>query len=395
MTLLLGTKNKTTLALALAGLMGATSAVAGLQQTDVTTATPHIEQSQANQAMSFSFALQPQALLTINTEAVTSQSDEYWFTVTGEQLNAGVDVHTTVAGALIKISRQGKNSKVLDSTSLKLHSANKPHLNLAANVIKEDDLKATGVFANASAIKMDKAVKPGSFKLSYSGALAADNQFVVHVKEKHSTNKLTLSTQKQHYLQGEALSFDALMTSKNDTLAMQVVDAFILSPSGKKMMVPTKQLANGSTQVLAAQFAKNDAIEAPINGLHELHVNGMASINGQQVHRTAKIAFALAPQTASLQQNSAGKVNGQQTQFALNVVEAGRFEVRGILYGHDVNGQLKPIMETHSARNLSAGKQSISMAFDQKILAKSGLAAPYEVKHVRLYDQTRMSRLSM
>ncbi len=386
---------KKTLALAVAGLMTATSSVAGLQQTNAPTTAPQIEQSQASQAMSFSFALQPQAQLTINTQAVTSQSDEYWFTVTGKQLNAGVDVHTTVAGALIKISRQGKDGKALNSTRLKLHSANKPHLNLAANVIKEDDLKATGVFANASAIKMDKAVTPGAFKLSYSGALAANNQFVVHVKEKHSTNKLTLSTQKQHYLQGDALSFDALMTSKSDTLAMQTVEAFILSPSGKKITVPTKQLSNGLTQVLAAEFASNNAIEAPINGLHELHVNGIANVNGQQVHRTGKIAFALAPQTASLQQNTASKVNGQQTKFALDVVEAGRFEVRGILYGHDVNGKLKPIMETHSARNLSAGEQSINMKFDQKILAKSGLAAPYEVKHVRLYDQTRMSRLSM
>ncbi|MCJ8274537.1 MAG: DUF4785 family protein, partial [Psychrosphaera sp.] len=210
---------------------------------------------------------------------------------------------------------------------------------------------------------------------------------MIHVKEKNSTNKLTLSTQKQHYLQGETLSFDALMTSKNATLAMQVVDAFILSPSGKKMTVPTKQLANGLTQVLAAEFAKGDVIEAPINGLHELHVNGMATFNGQQVHRTAKIAFALAPQTASLQPSlhngGAVKVTGQQTNFALNVIEAGRFEVRGILYGHDVDGQLKPIMETHSARNLTAGEQSINMKFDQMILAQSNLAAPYEVKHVR------------
>ncbi|MCJ8274536.1 MAG: hypothetical protein MJK04_34705 [Psychrosphaera sp.] len=164
MTFLLKTQQKKTLALAVAGLMTATSAVAGIQQTNVTTPTPHIEQSQANQAMSFSFALQPQAQLTINTEAVTSQSDEYWFTVTGKQLNAGVDVHTTVAGALIKISRQGKDGKALDSTSLKLHSATKSQLNLAANVIKEEDLKATGVFANAAAIKMDKTVKPGAFK---------------------------------------------------------------------------------------------------------------------------------------------------------------------------------------------------------------------------------------
>jgi hypothetical protein len=350
----------------------------------------------AKPAINFSFAVAPQAKLAMNTQSVETQSNEYWFTVNGKQLNAGVDVHTSVAGALIKISRQSKGNNKLHSESLRLLSATQPKLNLAANVIKEDDLKATGVFENATAIKMDNAVGPGTFKLSYAEPLVSDNLYVIHVKEKHAASKLLLSTRKQHITQGENLNFNALMQTNDATMVMQSVSAFIVAPSGKKFDVPVSQLKNGATQVLASAFANsNGEIEAPINGLHELHFNGVALIDGKQVHRTGKIAFAFAPKTATLKQRLLTRVNAAKPQadFALTVNEPGRYEVRGILYGHDSRGALKPIMETHSAQNLNVGAQSITMKFDQELLRQSVLAAPYVVKQVRLYDQSRMSRL--
>ena len=50
-------------------------------------------------------------------------------------------------------------------------------------------------------------------------------------------------------------------------------------------------------------------------------------------------------------------------------------------------------METHAAQTFKTGKQVLTMEFDQEILKKSGLQAPFELKNVRLYDQTRLSRL--
>lgn len=355
-----------------------------------------LPQAQYQPAMSYSFALAQGSQLNIDTAKVTTESDEYWMTVDAEQLRKGVTVNTSVSGALIKISRSGAQARPLDADNLKLFTTAAPTKNIAGNIIREEDLKATGVFANATAIKMDKAINPGKFQLRYDGPLAKDGQFVIHVKEKYSPHKLQLSTDKQHVVKGEALQFGALMTKQDKAISMNKIDAYVMSPSGKKVKVPTHRMANGQASILASDFSENlQQIEAPVNGLYELHINTVAMDKGLQVLRTGKIAFALAEQTATIERRVKMPINPMQPQanFELSITEPGRYEVRGILYGHDSEGNLQPIMETHSAKNFEAGKGILNMAFDRKILIKSDLGAPYVLKHVRLYDQTRMSRL--
>lgn len=344
--------------------------------------------------MSFSFALDkvkgPIEKLSQAHHAASTTSNEYWFSVTGKQLNAGIDVHTTAPGALIKVSRVGAKGEKMDGKALSLLDSKRA--NVAGKVIGEDDLQGTGIFAASSAIKMDTSVNPGTFKLSYNQALNADNQFVIHVKEKHSTNLLKIETNKQAYVAGENLTFDAMMLAGDETIAMNNIEAFIMSPSGKKFAAQAVKGKNGLATVNARNFVKGEQIEAPINGLYELHLIANASDQGVQVQRRGKIAFAMAEQTATLAPVKA-QVSGKQTQFAIDVNTAGRYEVRGVLFGHDSKGQLKPIMETHAAETFKEGKQVLTMEFDQKILKQSGLKAPYELKNVRLYDQSRMSRL--
>jgi hypothetical protein len=357
--------------------------------------TPQIQVSKAN-VINFSFAIAQDQQISVADQAVTTQSNEYFFTVNGSQLNNGIDIHTSQSNALIKISRRGDQGKALQSAALRLTQAGQQHKNLVSNVIGEEQLKQTGVFTNAAAIKLTDDVKPGTFKLSYGEPLPAKNLYVINVKEKQSVNKLEIAVQKQHFVQNESISFDALMLAKDETLTFDNISAFIKSPSGKKFAVTVKVSANGVARISASKAALNgETIESPINGLYELHVNAQADSKGQMIHRTGKIAFALAQDTADLNQLSSIKVNGTKpiANIGLTVKTAGRYEVRGILYGHDSNGQLKPMMETHSAQNFAQGEQVVNMQFDRKIMAKSGLKAPYVLQDVRLYDQTRMSRL--
>jgi hypothetical protein len=353
-------------------------------------------QTDAANAINFSFAIAPNHQVNLAEQAVTTQSDEYYFTVNGSQLNRGVDVYTSQSSALIKISRQGDKGNAFDTSALQLISAGQGDKNLAGKVVSEDQLKQTGVFINATAISLGEEIKPGTFTLSYRKPLSAKNLYVIHVKEKQSPNKLELGAQKQHFLQNENFSFDALMLSNNDTLSFDKVDAYIMSPSGKKFTADVKVSDNGVANISAAKDALNaDEIEAPITGLYELHVNAQANSKGQLIRRTGKIAFALSQDTADLNKLSSVKVNSKKpfANIGLTVKTAGRYEVRGILYGHDSTGNLKPVMETHSARNFVSGEQTITMQFDRDIMANSVLKAPYVLQNVRLYDQTRMSRL--
>ncbi len=390
------TFNKKTAILASALSLFATTTVIGAPAVNEQVTNKQALNKQAlGNAINFSFALNAQDTLNTAMQSVTTESNEYYFTVNGSQLNKGIDVHTSVAGALIKISRQGEG-KALEGSELKLFSAKQPKMNLAKNIASENQLKATGIFNNATAIKLAADVQPGTFKLSSSQNVSAKSQYIIHVKEKNAVNKLVLSAPKQHFINGEAFTFDAAMMAQNETLGLNTVSAFILSPSGKKTAVSVKQLASGVAQVAAANFAQDDdAIEAPINGLYELHINAVADAKGQPVHRTGKIAFALSTKTASLNKVRQLGINAHKpvANISLNVEAAGRYEVRATLYGHDAQGNLKPVMETHSAKDLTVGNQVIAMQFDRKILNKSTLKAPYVMQNVRLYDQTRMSRL--
>ncbi len=347
-------------------------------------------------AMSYSFALQGEQSLAVEAQKVETQSNEYWVTVGANELKAGVDIFTSQAGALIKISRSDSQTTALEPQSLKLFAAADLSNNIAGKVLGEQDLKTTGIFANATAIKMDKAIAPGQFKLQYEGALSKNAQFVIHVKEKGSIKQLHLATAKQHAIKGDNLTFSANMLSGQKTLNLKQVDAFIMSPSGKKIAVPAKRMANGTTQFDATEVTANlTQVEAPINGLYELHVNTVAEDKGLSVLRTGKIAFALAEQTATIARQLKQPISPfkPQANFELAINEPGRYEIRGTLYGHDQNGELKPIMETHAAKHFDSGKGILNMEFDRKLLIKSDLAAPFVIKNVRLYDQTRMSRL--
>lgn len=345
-----------------------------------------------SEAINFSFAIDSNKQLQ-QTQRVETQSNEYYFVVNGNQLNKGIDVHTTAPGALIKISRQGK-SNALDTNALRVVSKSAPGKNVVKNLVNEQELEAAGVFGKSTAVQLSKDAQPGVFKLNYGKVLSAKGQYLIHVKEKHAAQKLVLSGAKQHFVNGEDFAFNAAMISNEQTLAFDKVSAYVLSPSGKRHSVKVDRLDSGIAKI--AQFALADeAVEAPRNGLYELYINADAKADGKIIRRTGKMAFALSPKTAQLGKLRTLGINAKNptANFAIEVNQAGRFEVRATLYGHDAQGKLTPVMETHSADNLSEGKQVITMQFDQKMLAASGLKAPFVVQNVRLFDQTRLSRL--
>ncbi|MCJ8273595.1 MAG: DUF4785 family protein, partial [Psychrosphaera sp.] len=382
------TFSKKTVTLVVATALGLLVSSASIAATSGKIAQPAPKKAQAidTNIINFSFDIALDHQLDLNTQAAISVSDEYYFTVSGSQLNNGVDIHTSQKCALIKISRQNDQGKALESKAMQLRSDSQPQKNLATNIIGENDLQTSGIFTASTAIKLTDEVQPGKLTLSYDLPLAAKSLYVIHVKEKNSVNKLEISTAKQNYLQGESFTFNAVMLAKGDTLVADTVDAYIVSPSGKKYNASVSHTNSGVVQISASKQAlETAAIEAPINGLYELHVNAIATNKGQKIHRTGKIAFALSPDTADLNKLSLVFVNKNKpsANIGLTVKTAGRFEVRGILYGYDAQGNLKPMMETHSAQNFSAGKQTINMQFDQKILAKSTLKAPYVLKNVR------------
>jgi hypothetical protein len=288
------------------------------------------------------------------------------------------------------VSRNGENSAPLSVNELSL-KVNGSDDNAVEKLYSEEEMNAVGIFSNAIAVKTAAAAE-GNMTLAYAGKLDSKQQFVVSVKEKNSQHLMALSAPKMSYLEGETLTFNAVMEAPEKALSMTQASAFIVSPSGKKMQVAASIAKDGRVSVSHSEFAQ---VEAPINGLYELQVEGFAQDGAKTVRRMAKVAFALSPQTAELADVSASVVKGApQANVSVSVNEPGRYEVRAVLYGTNAAGEQVAVMETHSAKWLKAGEQSIEVNFDAKILAASGAKAPFSVNHVRLNDQTRLGNLA-
>ena len=341
------------------------------------------------QAASFSFPLYQSETLNFAAEGQTTASDEYWFTVSGAELNKGVLLNTTQPGALVRISRNEATSSPLKTDSIMLNGQDS--VNAVEQVFSEKDLEAVGIFNNSAALRVNASVAAGDLTLRYADKLAADELYTVNVKEKNSDKKLMLNTAKLSYLSAEKLSFAAAIETGDSALALNSAKGIIVSPSGKVYNVDVNIGANGEATVNRADINK---IEAPVNGLYELRIDATASDNGLTVRRTGKVAFGLAKATASIADVVATSAKGApKATVNVDVQQAGRYEVRAVLLGTDTNGNLKPVMETHAANWLKPGAQSISVPFDRAILAKSGLKAPFAVQHVQLRDQGNMSSL--
>ena len=341
-------------------------------------------------AVHFSQKISADSQIASQPQGYKAVSDEYWFEVTGEQLNNGVDLAISTPGALIRLS--GKQVKgqfapaaiAIDPDQIELSIGNRSLSQAIEQTVSQQALATANIFPNSSAIKLNKAIGKGDFKLKVKQRLAANQRYIINVKEKGSEHKLNLALPKQSYIQGETVSFDATMTSNKGAIGQVNNHAYVKMPSGEKRPVNFVQ-ANGKYQIAIP----NSLIASKRGELYELHLESKANDNGLTVRRNAKVAFAVAQPTARIQsdlimQASAAKVT-------LTVASEGRYEISGLVYGTDISGKQVPMMLSRSAYYLTPGEHNIELRFDNNIMKNSGLKAPYTVKNIRLMDQSRMA----
>ena len=77
----------------------------------------------------------------------------------------------------------------------------------------------------------------------------------------------------------------------------------------------------------------------------------------------------------------------------MDAASEGRYEVRGLLYGLDREGRLRPAATGHAAAWLPAGKGALTLRFDAATLKSSGLTGPWELRGLELRDQGRLGLL--
>ena len=356
----------------------------GLSMLSVAASAQVLETQSANDYLHYSFPVAQNVKLN-TTQAYNALSSSYLMEVTGAQLNKGVALNTTQSNVSLLISRKSGASQ-LDTGLLQLRHANAPSVSLVDTRVTAEQLSQVDMFRDTVGLNTAKGAAFGAVMLTTEQSLGADDKYIVQVKEKNSPYNLSVSIPTQSYTANDKVIARGAMLKGSDALNIDKATAQLVAPNGQVSEVSVK--VNGDELVFSA--SEQADIISPINGLYELRVQSVASDNDLRIPRHAKVAFALSRDTAKLAGASIVEKDGLSANVRLVAKEAGRYEVRGVLYGTDARGQLVPVMETHAAQSTNAGSDSIKLPFDASILAQANVKAPYELRDVRLYDQKQL-----
>ena len=343
-----------------------------------------LETKTANDYLHFSFPVAQTAKLE-SSQAYNAMSTSYVMEVTGAQLNKGVSLKTTQSDVAVLISRAGESVQ-LDTGLLQLRHPANPSAALVDKRVSDEQLSQVGMFSNTVALKTVSNAAFGALTLKTEQSLAAADKYMVQVQEKNSPYNLSLSIPTQSYTAADKVIARGQMLKGADSLKMANTQAQLIAPNGEVSKVSVK--VNGDELVFSA--SEQAEIISPINGLYELRVQTTGTDNNLSIPRNAKVAFALSRNTATINNAALVEKNGLSANVRILAKEAGRYEVRGVLYGTNARGQLVPVMETHAAQSTNAGAESIKLPFDAHILADAKVSAPYELRDVRLFDQKQL-----
>ena len=325
----------------------------------------------------FSWKLDPATALYESAPAV-AESREFWQTVDAADLQRGVALKLSAPGSLIRNS-PAAGARGLPTDSLKLQGTRGPAK--LERLLDARQLKAAGMEVGTGTVmaKLAPEAGAGSFTLS---AAEARGRYVVHVFEPASTDVLSAKVDRDRALAGGQIRLDVNFARAGRSVNAGG-EALLVSPDGRSW--PVKLAAAGSGLRANVQLPKV-ASSAP--GLWELQV----FTDADGIQRDARTAFAVAQPTARFGGRYDFDATKLQMALPLVAASAGRYEARGQLYATAPDGILRPVSQAHSAAWFERGGGTLTLAFERSHLPQ-GYGAPFEVRQLELFDQSRMAPL--
>ncbi|GAB3037734.1 hypothetical protein GCM10027285_21830 [Oleiagrimonas citrea] len=321
-------------------------------------------------------------------------SREYWQDVSADELHRGLELRTTTPGALIRLSPVGGDFGRLDPQRMQVTHGGRTLTGAEAmsNSADTAQLRQAGMMVSDGSMVMKLRPDLGTGPVTLKAA-DAKGRYVVHVFEPKSPLVLHAQTTRDTIASGQSVRLNVHLRDAGANQAMDSVGGFLVAPDGHTRDLRYQRNADGSYSVDVTP----DADHATRRGLWELHTFTSATdASGHTVLRDATTAFAVSVTNArldgSVQVQARGK-KGIDLQIGVEAVQASRYAVSGVLYGHAADGSLKPMAYAQSANWLQAGKGSIDLRFDAGALAGSALRPPYELHDLKLVDQAHMGIL--
>ncbi len=336
-----------------------------------------------HEAVSFSYAIDSSQPLDFSAPVHVEKSRQYWLDTTGEKLAAGLKLPVTGGQTVVRISPLNDDKQVaINAAQVSVLAAGR---SLPLDVFADaQSLKKTGVPFSENSVAFKAQLPAGQALLKVSG-LGDKVPVVVHVFEPESTQVLELATAKATVNANEPLRVTARLNNLDSPQTAQW-QGYVSLPDGRVAgeLKFTRQ-ADGSYQASLPL----GTLTGLANGLWQVHVFA----SNDKVMRDAQTAFAVNLPVAAFNGQLALKRNqaGAAVQVGVKVARAGRYEVRGVLFGRDASNKAVPFGVTMTAAWLTPGDQQLALPLKASLLAKSGLKAPFEIRQVQLMDQSRLA----
>lgn len=341
----------------------------------------------------FAWALDPSQPLSRETPYV-ADSREFWTTLDAKQLQKGYRFQTTAPGALLRLSPADNAKRTalqLSDLDLRIDGRKLDATRDISVAVDAAQMKAAGVDFGEGSLVFRLAADAGEGQIQLMAKNAAGD-YLLHVYEPDSPVSLTLAADRDRALAGDTITLKTQWNDGSRASRPSSIGGVLTSPQGHSIPIDFTPAKGGEYQATVQLPADAGSGMA----LWEVHTFAVSNSKNGAIPRDAKTSFSVSRPTARLS-GEAVSVQAKSGHVALTlpleVGAAGRYELRGVLYGTAKGGVMQPFAIAHSARWLEPGKgEGITLDFGD-LAAKSGLAAPYELRDLSLNDQARLGLL--
>ncbi|HUD42132.1 MAG TPA: DUF4785 domain-containing protein [Dokdonella sp.] len=329
--------------------------------------------------LAYAQPLAADAALTAEPAIHRAESREYWQRVDAAALRQGYPLALTSAGALILLSPT-PSAAAPDAAQIRIvRGAERATLDQAGEALADTAaLRAAGMQVATGALGF--RLRDGYEADAALQVEGARGEYLLHVAEPRSHQLLTLSARRDTLHAGDTVEVDLALEGG---ARIGHAAALLVAPDGNAFDLDLRSdgtTARGSVRI-------PDAVAATA-GLWDVRTTVAANDGTRAFQRDARTAIAVSVPTARIAAARRDGKAGRGTttiDVDLDVASAGRYEARGVLYGTDAQGRLVPAAAAQSAAWFEPGSGRLRLAFPA---SAAGLSAPFELRDLRLNDQT-------
>ncbi len=354
-----------------------------LVATSTIAAPRSVQANDSRDAVEYFQALEPGSVLD-NQHRPAGESRDYWQRLDGSRLRDGYALALTAPGAVVMVS-PGTRAAALQREQIRiLHGDQVLTADQATDtLVNADDLRATGMSPIEGSVGF--RLRDGLENDATLRIAEADGEYVLHVFEPRSAYALSLGLATDIIHAGGTI--DAQLAVSGGA-RIDTATALLVAPDGSH-----HDLAVSTTRQGASIRVRAPAAISAQPGLWEVRGSVAAGHRDLAFQRDIRLAFAVAAPTARLD----GQVASHNRRgdgalvldFGVEVASAGRYELRGVLYGHDERGRSVPVGMAHFANWLAQGAGKLELAFPLEAMAK--VSPPYALRDLRLGDQSAVA----